>query len=426
MKNALFAAAAVAAALLSLPAMADQPSKDIKATLKIFQWVNPQIMDSTNRAIARFAERYPNVTIDAQYVPQPSWGQYNSSFLNQVASGDTPDIFASAIEGFAETSSKGLFVDLNGLTAKDPAAQKVLDGLDPNLLKGMRTRPTGELNFFPTEWNDIVMYYNKDMFDKAGLAYPNDKWTWQDFEDAAKKLTIKDAKGNVTQYGYVVPNFYFGITPWFYTDNAGILDDDWKKPTVTTAAFKETLKFLHDLIHVDKVAPAYDTEDPSNKFVSGQVAMLSSGHWPLPEIIKSGLKHVGVQIMPINKTMMTVFGIGGLGITKASKNPELAWEFVKEMTGDEYQKELADSQRSIPSARAFATTPQYLAFPDNAKLYYETAAYAKPVAAPPNYAQVEEITMRHIGAYMTDTEDLDTAISGLDSELSRAMKRAYR
>lgn len=223
-----------------------------------------------------------------------------------------------------------------------------------------------------------------------------------------------------------MPNFYFGMTPWLYTNNAGVLDDAWRKPTVTTDEFKQSLSFVHDLIHVDKVAPAYDNEDPSNKFVSGQVAMLSSGHWPLPEIIKSGLKNVGVQVMPISKTMTTVFGIGGLGITKASKNPELAWEFVKEMTGDEYQQELADSNRSIPSARAFATTPKYLAFPDNAKLFYDTASYAKPVAAPPNYAQVEEITMRHIGAYMTDTEDLETAISGLDSELSRAMKRAYK
>jgi len=158
----------IAAGLLAQPAIA-QPASDIKATLKIFQWVNPQIMDSTNRAIARFATKYPNVTIDAQYVPQPSWGQYNSSFLNQVASGDVPDIFASAIEGFAETSSKGLFVDLNVLTKNDPEAKKVLDALDPNLLKGMQTRPSGELNFFPTEWNDIVMYYKRTCSIRRGL-----------------------------------------------------------------------------------------------------------------------------------------------------------------------------------------------------------------------------------------------------------------
>jgi multiple sugar transport system substrate-binding protein len=185
------------------------------------------------------------------------------------------------------------------------------------------------------------------------------------------------------------------------------------------------LQYLHDLINVDQSAPAFEAGVGDNKFVAGQVAMFAAGHWPLPEIISSGMENVGVQNMPINKVKATVFGIGGLSITKASQNQELAWEFIKEMTGKEYQKELADSGRSIPSARSFATAPDYIAFPDNAGLFYETAATAIPVPAPPNFAQVEEIFMRHFGAYMTENQDLDTTITQLDTELSRAMARAY-
>ena len=143
-------------------------------------------------------------------------------------------------------------------------------------------------------------------------------------------------------------------------------------------------------------------------------------------MIKSGLTRVGVQVMPINKVSTTVFGIGGLAITTASKNPELAWEFVKEMTGKEFQTSLADSGGSIPSWRSLATTEKYLAYPDNAQLFYGSAATALPVVAPANFAEVEEITMRHIGAYLNDSEDLDTTVSGLDSELSRAMKRVNK
>jgi len=128
-----------------------QPAPDTTATLTVFQWINPQIIASTESAIERFGERYPNVTIETQFVPQPTWGEYNSSFLNQVASGSAPDIFGSAIEGFAEVASKGLLIDLEEVIASDPAAQAVLDDIDANLLDGMRTRPGGELNFFPTE-----------------------------------------------------------------------------------------------------------------------------------------------------------------------------------------------------------------------------------------------------------------------------------
>lgn len=420
----LLLAGTAAIALLTGPALA-QPATDTTATLKVFQWINPQIIDSTEKAIERFKVRYPNVTVEPQFVPQPSWGEYNNSMLNQIASGDTPDIFASAIEGFAEIASKDLLIDLDPVIEQDAAAQTVLGDIEPNLLEGIRTRPSGELNFFPTEWNNMLTYYNKDMFDAAGIDYPAADWTWEDFREAANALTIRDAAGNVTQYGYFVPGFNFGLQPWLLTNNASVLDTDWQEPTVDTPEFRESLQFLHDLIHTDKVAPAFESGVGGDKFVAGQVAMFSAGHWPIPEIVSSGLTNVGVQIMPINKTEATVFGIGGLAITKASEHPELAWEFIKEMTGKEYQQELADSQRSIPSARSMATTPEYTAFPDNAEIFYASAATATPVPAPPNFAQVEEIVMRHLGAYFTNSQDLETTIAELNRELDRAMARAY-
>jgi multiple sugar transport system substrate-binding protein len=95
------------------------------------------------------------------------------------------------------------------------------------------------------------------------------------------------------------------------------------------------------------------------------------------------------------------------------------------MTGPEYQQELAGSLRSIPSSRSVATTPEYLAFPDNAQIFYGSAATALPVPAPPNFAQVEEIFMRQVGSYLTDNQDLETTIAELNRELDRAMARAY-
>ena len=415
----------VAGALLLAQAVGAQPAPDTTATLTIFQWINPQIIESTDRAIERFKERYPNVTVETQFVPQPSWGEYNSAMLNQIASGGTPDIFASAIEGFSEIASKGILRDLTDVIANDPDAQAVLGDIDANLLEGMKTRPSGELNFFPTEWNNIVMFYNKDMFDAAGLAYPADDWNWDDFRATAQALTIKDDNGNVSQYGYFVPGFNFGLQPWFMTNGASVLDADWREPTIDTPQFSESLQFLHDLIHVDGSAPAFEAGVGDDKFVAGQVAMFSAGHWPIPEIIASGLTNVGVQVMPANEVSTTVFGIGGLAITQASENPELAWEFIKEMTGPEYQQELANSLRSIPSARSVATTPEYLSFPDNAAIFYGSAATALPVPAPPNFAQVEEIFMRQIGAYLSNNQDIETTISELARELDRAMARAY-
>ena len=91
-------ASAIALAMAASSALA-QPASDITATLKIFQNVGDQKVSSTDEAIARFKLKYPNVTIEPQYVPLTTWGEYNTSFINQVATGDAPDIVFAAVVG---------------------------------------------------------------------------------------------------------------------------------------------------------------------------------------------------------------------------------------------------------------------------------------------------------------------------------------
>lgn len=413
---------ASAIAIASSAASAEVP-KDITATIKITQWVNDQIIAATNDAIVRFNEEYPNVTVETDYIALTTWAEYTQSFLNSVAAGDSPDIIATAIEGFAEMASKGVLLNLDDVVSKDADATAVLNGIEPNLLAGMRTRGTGELNFFPTEWNNVVVWYNEDMFDAAGIDYPSSDWTWEDFAEAAKALTIKDSDGNTTQFGYFVPGYYFGLQPWLFTNNASILNDDWTKATVDTPEFRQSLEFLNRLINVDGSAPAFEAGVGTEKFTAGQVAMFSAGHWPAKSIIDAGLKNVGVQYPAQKARQATVFGIGGVAITKFAENSELAWAFVKELTGPEYQESLATANISIPSARAYATTPEYVAWPHNAEIFYGSAAAAIPVPSPSNFTIVSETFMRHLTTYLNGENDIDSTISAMDRELQRAMRR---
>lgn len=419
----LLTSIALAGTMFAPIAYAQQIS-DITATVSITQWVADDVQASTDAAIARFAVKYPNVTIDASYIPiGSSWGEYGNSYVNQVASGNTPDIIGSAIEGFATISSTGTLIDLGAYAANDAGAQEVMAGIDENMLNGMRTKATGELNFFPTQWNNIVMYYNKDMFDAAGVDYPSDDWTWDDFLETAKALTLIDDDGNVTQYGYFVPGFNFGLMPWYMTNSASLLDENWEESAVDTPEFRETLEFLGDLILEHEVAPAFEGGVGTERFTADQVAMFSAGHWPVPAIKAAGMTNVGVQHMPMNTVQTTVFGIGGLAITNAAENPDLAWAFVAELTGDDYQQDLVNVGAAIPSMRSFATTPEFLAFPDNSDIFYGSAATALPVPSPANFAQMEEIHMRNLGTYLNGEVSLDDTISNFDRELARAMSR---
>ena len=114
------------------------------------------------------------------------------------------------------------------------------------------------------------------------MDYPKD-WTWDQFREAAKKLTKRDAAGNVTQFGYEVPNQNFFVQPWFLSNGTSPLNADWTASNMLDPKVSETLQFLHDLIHVDKVSPIPGKDTMDNQFMAGQVAMISRGHWILRE-----------------------------------------------------------------------------------------------------------------------------------------------
>ncbi|MGA9042326.1 MAG: extracellular solute-binding protein, partial [Terriglobales bacterium] len=71
-----------------------------------------------------------------------------------------------------------------------------------------------------------MINYNRSLFKEAGVEYPKD-WTWEQFREVAKKLTKRDAAGNVLQYGYEVPNQNFFVQPWFLTNVTSPLNADW-------------------------------------------------------------------------------------------------------------------------------------------------------------------------------------------------------
>ncbi len=421
-------ALATAVSLFAFNATAADIPADIEATLTVYQWDNPQIIASTDLAIERFAARYPNVKVVPMFgSAMNGWGEYSNSFFNEIAAGTNIDVFATAIEGFEEVAGNGLLLNLDSLVQENPDAAAVFDEIEPNLLAGMRSRVSGELNYFPTEWNNIVVFYNQDMFDEAGIAYPADDWTWNDFRETAKALTVRDDNGNVTRFGFALPGGNFGLQPWLLTNNTGYLDRSWTEVTVTQPEFRESLQFMHDLIHVDGSTAAFEVPGfQDDKLGAGLLAMSTAGHWPTNGLKAAGIENLGVANFPRNKSNSTVFGIGGVGVTTASDNPDLAWEFVLELTGEVYQQELADSGVSIPSWRRFATTDKWTAYPDNSEIFYESAKTAIPVPSPGNFAEMESIFMRHLEAYLTNNQDLDTTISSMNSEMSRSMERQSR
>jgi multiple sugar transport system substrate-binding protein len=403
-------------------ALAAPPPSDTKATLNVFRPASDSDIRLSNAALERFKARYPSVTVNFQYVNTNPWGEYINQLMNHVGSNQAPDIVMMAIEGISTLGSRNLMRDIAPFIEADPSSKSLFEDIEPNLLNGLRYN--GKLNYVPNEWNTVVTYYNTAMFAEEGIPAPAPDWTWADFLAVAKKLTKRDANGQVTRYGYLIPGGQFALSTWFLSNGTDRLTADGKASNVRDPKFRETLEFLHSLIYEHKVSPTFArNEQGHGPFIAKQTAMFAGTHGRLPEMLQAKFETVDVQYCPRNSAQVAIFGVGGLGITQASKNPELAWELLKELTGKANADQLAKDMRSIPAVRSAAMSPTYLAFPPNAKIFYGSAPTAKALVQPPNFAQVEDITMRHIEAYLTGNQRIEPMLDSLDSELGRAMAR---
>jgi multiple sugar transport system substrate-binding protein len=398
------------------------PPADTTATLNLFRSATDTDIKLTEAAIASFKEKYPNVTVVPQYVPANPWGEYINQLMNSLGGNSSPDIVMMATEGISTLGARNVLRDIMPFVEADPSGQELFDGIEPNLTNGLRYN--GVLSYIPNEWNTVVTYYNTAAFEEAGLEPPASDWDWDQFLEIAKALTVTDAAGNVTRYGYMIPGGQFALSPWFLNNGTDRLTPDGRESNVRDPRFRETLEFLHSLIFEHKVSPTFvRNEQGVGPFIAGQAAMFAGTHGRIPEMIAADLKTVAVQYFPKKTHQIAIMGVGGFGITQASQNPDLAWEFVKELTGKANSEALADLMRALPPMREAATSEKYVAYPENSEIFYGSAPIAQAIQQPPNFAEVETIVMRHIEAYLTGNRGIDETIDDLDAELSRAMSR---
>jgi multiple sugar transport system substrate-binding protein len=404
-------------ALSTLSSTAAFAQSNASGSLRLMAFGGDAQLTAIKHAVTRFNQKYPNVKVEVAIDPVSNgWGDYVTKVLSQYNAHSAYDVYGTAIETFRTFETRKLFVPLNDYIAKNPG----FSDFAPSLFQ--QASYQGNTYFIPIGWNNIMINYNRALFKTAGVDLPKQGWTWNDFRETAKKLTIKDSAGNVKQYGYEVPNQFFFVQPWFYSNGTSILNADWTASNMLDPKVAESLQFLHDLIHVDKVSPIPGKDMLDNQFFAGQIAMISRGHWIVENAIKSKLD-MDVAIPPAKLTNTTVIGFGGYGVSTMSKNKELSEALITELTSAETQKEEGELGGGVPGRKSAAESPGFLKFPPSAFLYYQTLPNTKPVPSPANFQEVEKIFIRYYDAMMADEMPIAEGVKRCHEELQASFKR---
>jgi multiple sugar transport system substrate-binding protein len=365
-----------------------------------------------------FTAKNPNTKVELVYIPS----DYSQKVQTMIAGGTAPCIIELS-EDIHSYSSKDQIIPLNDYVAKDNIDLKARYGETGGLTTAYSAN--GNLYAMPDRGGALILYYNNDMFDAAGLSYPTQEWTWKEFLDAAQKLTLRDGD-TVTQYGFAAGGWWPWWMSFIYMNDGAVLDESGK-PVVNSAEAVEAIQFYNDLVYNYKVAPSPEdyanlgTNSPDPLFAQGKVAMSTTGFWGI-----GGLKDATFKwdISPLfqNKKPATVLFGSGFAVSKDCKNPDEAWKVIEFLTSEEGQMPIVEFKEDAPANIVVLNSDAFMNqswsnTPINMAALAESANAAFPLPLTPKWNEMMTVFDTNLGEIFANRAEVQPTMDTIQQQL---------
>lgn len=330
-------------------------------TLRLTNWADIEEMPLDRQSIAEFERLHP--TIKVLYEPNPG-RQYEEKILTGLAANEPPDVFLLDSKLIPTFTNKGILLDLTPylVPLRIDTSQWFSNVLNI-------ARKDSSLFAFPKGFTPLMIYYNKQLFDKANLAYPSQDWDWDDFLDKAKRLTIDvDGDSKPEQFGTAFTNYYFYWIPWVWTGGGDVVSPDGRHATgyLNSPTTEAALQFPIDLRTKYKVAPDVGSWVQAEKtgmnyqlFANGKIAMIVDGHWRMPKFLKylkDETLRIGVAPFPRhpNDRKVNVMYESGWCVPINARHPKEAVMLAATMAGEAASRIRSRQGLEIPAVVSVA------------------------------------------------------------------------
>jgi multiple sugar transport system substrate-binding protein len=338
-------------------------------TITYAMWGDTTELANQQKIVDAFHALNPNITVK---VSVADWDSYWPKLQTDLAGGNAPDVFLMDGPLYPDYQTRDQLLDLTPYIAKDNFDT---GGLVDLAVKDF-TAADGHLYGLPRDLNTIALFYNKAMFDAAGLPYPDETWDWSKLVEVATKLT-KTSGGKTTQWGFYTETSdmenYWSSLVW--QAGGDILSADKKTVVIDSPEAAAGIQFLQDLIYKDKVMAQPVAGGTGDMFENGQAALEANGSWLVPTHEAAKI-NFGVAPLPKGPAgQATSVNPSGVVAYKGSKAPDAAWEFIKCYTGPQLQAMVASLKASMPANKEVLTGVYATSF-DGAKTFVDALSYA--------------------------------------------------
>ncbi len=347
--------------------------------ISMMMWGDPAELDVWNQIVADFHTANPNITVKVEV---SDWDSYWTKLKTLLSASTPPDVFAMDAPLYLDYQSRGVLLNLQPYLDKNP---DMLKGLYPQTLEAYKT--ADGLYGLPRDFQTVVLFYNKDMFDAAGVAYPTADWTYDDLRTAAKSLTKVGADGKVSQYGFYADPWDMELiwSEGIWANGGDVINADHTKTLIGEPNAMKAWQLFHDMMFVDKSWPDTNVagEYGGDPFLAGVAAMTTIGHWAVPGYAEAGFKWDVAPMPKGSAGAATSVNSAGFVVGKDSKHPDEAFTFLKFVLSEAGQTRLAQLGFACPVLKSVAESDAFLKQSTNIneQVFLDSLAFAhmKPV-----------------------------------------------
>ena len=366
---------------------------DTRTVIKFSSWGSESEVKILKPVIEEFEKQNPDIKVDFMHIPN----NYAQKLHLLVASNLTPDVIFINNYSAPLYFENNVFLNLNPYLKKDNLIKE--KDFYSGALKGFRKG--NNLYAVPRDISNLVVYYNKDIFDKYHVKYPDENWTYDDFLATAKKLTKdtnNDGRTDVFGVGFEeLPLFWM---PFLWSNGGDLVDIQTKMVEINKPQSLEGLQFYVDLRNKHHVAPTraeLGSLRNSQMFLNQKIAMQISGRWSVPRYRTDADFDWDIAKFPNGKVGSIVdVDSSGWAISKTSQNPDKAWRLVRFLASKNSIAAFSKDGLIIPARIDVANSNTFLSKgekPAHSKIFLEAIKTAKTTPANKNFQEIQDVTI---------------------------------
>ncbi len=359
--------------------------KDTRTVVQFSSWGSKSEIDILKPILENFEVENPDIKVDFMHIPQNYFQKIHLLFASNTA----PDVIFINNLYLPVYANAGLLEDLTENNVLN-------DKFYPKAIKALSYNE--KIYAVPRDVSNLVVYYNKDLFDKKNLSYPNKDTTFDEFLQLAIKITDND-NGIFGISFEEEPLFYL---PYLMSEGGGLLADDLKTNILNTPESLRAIDFyanLRNKYHVSPTRSESASATMAQMFLQGKIAMHISGRWLVPKYRESAEFNWDITQFPKGtKGSIVPLDASGWAISAKSEKKEESIRLIKYLSSKESLEKFSESGLIVP-ARIDAANSKYFLDgkkPENAQIFLDVIQTSKPTPVSVKYNEILESTKQRL------------------------------